>query len=190
MKFLPLIYCLCLVNFNLYAIGASSLPASDSTKMLVFTHQYRLAKKYLNVGETVKLRLNNQSHFNRGEIIAINDSTLSLQRGKTVRVFALSDIDLIQKTSIGNAIAIYFSTYSFTYGAAATAAGAIVFVDGADSRNRGWFRGERATGIIITLIGLGLLFVSTLPFWLRAKRFNLGKKIWRMEVKNTPIKRY
>jgi hypothetical protein len=171
------------LSFQLFA-GNATTPIDSTQKALVFSHQYRPVKKYLTVGERVKIRLKNQNYFNRGKIIQITDSTLTIERASKPQTIWLNEIDIIQKTSFGNVFAIYSSfAYSFPYGVAGVAGGVSIFNDSLSESRRGWFVGDKGLGILLTILGLGLLFVSTLPFWARAKRFNLGKKIWKMEVK-------
>jgi hypothetical protein len=182
MKFIPLTLSLLFISLSFELFATNAQPILDSSqRALVFSHQYRAAKKYLTFGERVKIRLKNQSHFNRGKIIQITDSTLIIERNKQTKTIQLNEIELIQKTTIGNIIASI-------YGGSAIFNGAVLSIAGVSELTRlgndGWSGLILPFLLLFTLIGFCLVFVGTLPFWARAKRFNLGKQIWKMEVKN------
>jgi hypothetical protein len=112
MKKLQFTLILFLIILNIQSFAVSKHSSNDSLqKALEFTHQTRLVKKYLRVGENVKIRLNNQNKFYRGKIIHITDSTISIKRKSATQVISLSAIELIQKTTVGNIIASIFGGY-------------------------------------------------------------------------------
>ncbi len=67
------------------------------------------------------------------------------------------------------------------YGATAMLGGAFLISESVQPDNDigGW----GIIGGILILFGAAVAFAGTFPFWLRTKRFNLGKQVWKMEVR-------
>jgi hypothetical protein len=182
MKTIQIAMSLLLVSFSLSLLaGTPSLESTSPELGLKFTHQYQNKVKYLVKGERVKVRVKNQPSSIRGKITNITDSSITLSRAGETKTIPLSDIDLIQKTTVGNIIASIFGVYAGINGIAIAIIAA---------RDLGAISGSILVGFWVIFIlfaitiGLGLAFVGTLPFWARAKRFNLASKTWKMEVKN------
>lgn len=171
------------LGFSSFAGTYSSPTLADSVqKTLIFKKAYGDNVKYLSVGERVKLRANGYGGLLRGKITNIQDDSLTIERNGNQIKIALNQISLIQKTTIGNIIASVFGVYSMESGVASMALGLILASEP--------ILYAALAGTIFFVIGCILAFVGTLPFWVRAKRFNLAKGTWRMSVGKTFVDKY